>query len=355
MKIFYTLLLTTLVALQSVAQQYWPHSPTPFPKCNTMPTNCTKVAIGGDWNNANSWSPAGVPTNDQIVCIPAGVTINVQGSTYDASTVCPSPNTTTSPRLQVFICGILNFQPSGKLFLACFSFIQVYSGGRVLAASGSSDLIQVGPNVIWGGPNTGNQGDVTGPWVLSFPFIGAGVLSVGYDYFKASQPQPFEVKLDWGTTSETNSNLFLVERSVDQKSWITIGSVKAIGNSVQKQAYTFVDKTPASGTVFYRLKQVDLKGEIAYSETIRFAASIPKRYSIFPNPVTSTTQIFAKDGFTSAQTIIILDGKGMVVKRINPAGTTRQQLDLSNLSKGLYLVQIIDQARMIEKISLIKQ
>src|SRR5688572_21640888 len=96
------------------AQTYWPHGSTPYPKCLTMPTNCTKVAVpnapaGGDWDDPNSWSPVGVPTQDQIVCIPAGKKINFSGN-LDYSTV----------RLQIFVCGTLDFDFSspGKLSLA---------------------------------------------------------------------------------------------------------------------------------------------------------------------------------------------------------------------------------------------
>ncbi len=355
MKIIYSFVFFVLIGLQINAQQYWPHGSTPYPKCSSMPANCTKVALGGDWDNANSWSPSGVPTQDQIVCIPAGVTITIQGSTYTASTSCPASNTVASPRLQIFVCGTINFQPSGKLYLACFSFIQVYSGGKVTAANGSSDLIQVGQNTIWGGPGTGNQGDVNGPWILSYPYTGAGVLTAAFDYFKASQPQPYQVQLDWGTLLEVNNDAFIVERSTDQKLWLSIGSVKSIGNSSQKQGYSFTDKSPVSGISYYRLKQIDSKGEITYSDVVRFAAVINKKFSLFPNPVTSSTRLFSKEGFTAGQTILILDAKGMVVRKLNAAGTNNLQLDLSNLSSGLYLVQITDRNQVVEKIPFIKQ
>lgn len=356
MKIFYLFFIFSFIGLQSIAQQFWPHGSNPYPRCSTMVTpTCTKVAVGGDWDNANSWSPVGVPTQDQIVCIPAGVTINVKGNTYTESTACPASNSTNSPRLQIFVCGTINFEPSGKLFLACFSFLQVYTGGKIVAASGSSDLIQIGTNVVWGGPNSGTQPNINGPWILSFPFTGAGVLTVGFDYFKVAQKQPYQVQLDWGTTYEENSEAFIVERSNNQKTWINIGTVKSLGNSSQKQAYSFVDYAPVAGIAYYRLKQIDKKGEAVYSEIIRFNTAIIKNFSLFPNPATSNTQLFAKEGFSAGQTILILDAKGMIVKKINPSGTNRLQLDLSNLAKGLYLVQITDQTRVIEKISLIKQ
>ncbi|MBP6687116.1 MAG: hypothetical protein KA160_04590, partial [Lacibacter sp.] len=58
-------LVVLFIGLYSSAQSYWPHA-TPYPKCITMPTNCTKVALGGDWSSASSWSPSGVPTQDQV-------------------------------------------------------------------------------------------------------------------------------------------------------------------------------------------------------------------------------------------------------------------------------------------------
>lgn len=341
MKIFYLLILSLFIGLQSSAQQYWPHAPTPYPKCTTMPTNCSVYAINdGDWNSGSTWSTGIPPTQDQIVCIPTGRKVNLSGI-YNA------------PRLQIFVCGTLDFDFSspGKLNLAQWSFIQVYSGGLINSRSGNAELISIGGIDVW----RDNNSDINGPWVLSWPFIGAGVLTIGFDYFKIIQPQPYNVQLNWGTNFEVDSDIFTVERSNDQKTWNNIGSVKSFGNSSQKQAYSFVDKAPLSGTAYYRLKHIDLKGEATYSETIRFVTSINKNFSLFPNPVTSTTQLFAKEGFAAGQTILILDAKGMIVRRINPAGTNRQQLDLSNLAKGLYLVQIIDQTKVIEKISLIKQ
>lgn len=359
MKLFYTLVFFLFIGFQLNAQQYWPHGTNPYPRCSTMtaPT-CTKVAVGGDWDNANSWSPVGVPAQDDIVCIPAGVTIDVKGSTYAVSTACPPTSTSASPRLQIFVCGKIQFFNSGKLHLACFSFIQVYNGGQIApptSGNGSSDLIQIGLNIVWGGPGSGNQPPINGPWILSWPYIGAGILTASFDYFKASQPQPYHVQLDWGTLHEVNNDVFIVERSTDQKTWNSIGTVKSAGNSSQKQAYSFTDKAPITGAAYYRLKQVDLKGEIAYSDLVRFNTTITKKFSLYPNPATTITRLFSKEGFTDGQTIRILDAKGTVVRKINASGTNSLQLDLTNLANGLYLVQITERNQLIEKIPFVKQ
>lgn len=341
MKIFYTLAFFLFIGFQINAQQYWPHAPTPFPKCNTMPTNCSVYAINnGDWNSGSTWSTGAPPTQDQIVCIPAGKTVNLSGI-YNA------------PRLQIFVCGTLDFDfnSPGKLNLAQWSFIQVYSGGLINSRSGNAELISIGGIDVW----RDNNSDITGPWVLSWPFIGAGVLTVSFDYLKVSQPQPYQVQLDWGTLYEVNSDVFIVERSTDQKTWSSIGTIKSAGNSSQKQAYSYTDKAPVAGTAYYRLKQVDLKGEVAYSDVVRFSTTITKKFSLYPNPATTITRLYSKEGFTAGQTIMILDAKGTVVRKMNASGTNSLQLDLTNLANGLYLVQITERNQLIEKIPFVKQ
>jgi len=338
---------------------YWPH-PFAFPKCNTMsaPTNCTKVALGGDWDAAGSWSPSGMPGNNDIVCIPTGITINIKGSTYSADAACPASNPANTPRLKIFVCGTLQFFNSGKLSLACFSFIQVYSGGIIApptSGSGSSDLIQIGSSIVWGGPGSGNQPPVIGPYILSFPYIGAGVLPVAFDYFKAVQKQPYSIQLDWSTLQEVNNTDFIIERSNDQITWNSIGSVKSAITSYSRNIYMFNDNSPLAGYNYYRIKQVDLDGRTSFSEVVRVTNQVIKNISIFPNPVHATAQLYSKNNFKTGQSIQIVDAQGSRVKTITASGKNSMQIDMSFLLPGLYLVQLIENGAILENVSLIKQ
>lgn len=357
MKRFLLLLFVLLSAFNSFSQQYWPNA-FAFPTCSTMssPTNCTKVATSnGDWNNASTWTPSGVPANNDIVCIPSGRTVRIKpGSTYAAETSCQSDPATT-PRLQIFVCGTIDFDPSGKLYLSCFSFIQVYSGGKITAANGSNDLIQIGSNIVWGGPGTGNQGDINGPYVLSWPYIGAGILPVAFDYFRAEQKQPYTVRLEWATLVENNSSYFIIERSGDQKTWVEISNLAARGNSSSRSTYSHLDLQPVNGYNYYRLKQVDINGQIVYSEIARLNNLIRKNLSVFPNPVANIVQLYGKEQFKAGQTIQVIDAKGTKIKMITPTGGNRLQIDLSGYSAGLYLIQLIEHGKVVENLQVVKQ
>jgi Secretion system C-terminal sorting domain len=325
----------------SFAQQYWPHAFT-YPKCNTMPTNCTKVALGGDWNTPGSWSPSGVPTQDQVVCIPAGVTINLSG-TYNYSTT----------RLQIFVCGTLDFDfnAPGKLSMAAWSFIQVYTGGTILSRNGDAELINIGGVDVW---RHGNA-DINGPWVLSYPYVGAGVLPVAFDYFKAEQKQPYTVRLEWGTLIENNSSSFIIERSIDQKTWTEIGNIASQGNSNSRKVYSHLDLQPVNGYNYYRLKQVDIDGQTTYSQIVRFNNQVRKNLSVFPNPVGNVAQLYGKESFKAGQTIQVIDAKGARIKTLNPTTGNRLQIDLSGYSSGLYLIQLIENGKVVENLQVVKQ
>ncbi len=349
-----------IFSLSISAQVYWPYS-FKYPTCATMTTNCTKWPVHTTgtwyWNDPNTWNGGTIPKDDDIVCIPTGYSVYVKNNVYTSST-CPTPSDSTqSPRLNIFVCGSIVFEPSGKLYLACFSFIQIWPGGTVYAANGSSDLIQIGPTVLWGGPGSTTQNNLTGPTYVASPSIGQGVLPAMFDFIKVNQTNPYQITVDWGTIQEINSLVFIVERSADQKTWSEIGTVKSVGNSSIKTSYSFTDKNPLSGTSFYRLKQVDIDGAFAYSDIVNVTKSqSAKNISIYPNPVSGTANIYSKTNFKSGQQVFLIDASGMKVKTFNTAiNSNTIQIDLSMLRSGLYLLQVVENGSVVESTPLIKQ
>lgn len=259
----------------------------------------------------------------------------------------------TAPRLQIFVCGILDFDrtPAGKLSLEESSFIQIYTGGLINARNGDGELIEIGGEDVW---RHGNN-DINGPWILSWPYIGAGVLPVAFGHFKAEQKQPFTVNLEWSTLQEVNNSSFVIERSNDQKTWNSIGSVASAGNSYTKNIYTYFDNAPEAGNNYYRLRQVDLNGQVSFSETVRIVQIIKKNISIFPNPVNTAAQLYTKETFKPGQVLQLIDAKGTRLKTINPTGGNSVQIEMNGLAAGLYLIQLIENGRIIESVSVIKQ
>jgi hypothetical protein len=66
--------------------------------------------------------------------------------------------------------------------------------------------------------------------------------------------------LYWNTYSERNSSHFVVQRTTDGKTWITLGSVPSVGESQTEQKYQFLDVTFSEEVNYYRLIQFDTDG-----------------------------------------------------------------------------------------------
>lgn len=73
-------------------------------------------------------------------------------------------------------------------------------------------------------------------------------------------PVADRVRLRWVTATETNNDLFILERSRDAVVFGPIGTVDGAGTSLTERHYVFDDSEPIEGRSYYRLRQVDLDG-----------------------------------------------------------------------------------------------
>ena len=110
------------------------------------------------------------------------------------------------------------------------------------------------------------------------------------------RPQIEDAILNWQTASEINSDYFEVERAIrcnpcTEQSWITLGKVKASGNSNDIRSYQFIDNKLLTInhqplTIYYRLKQVDKDATVAYSNIIALDIKTkPNTITLFPQPI----------------------------------------------------------------------
>lgn len=141
--------------------------------------------------------------------------------------------------------------------------------------------------------------------------------------------------LNWITANEKNINHFEIERSLDNKTFESIGLVKAT-NTASKSEYIFndIDIPKEFNTIYYRLKVVENK-TISYSQTIavHFNNSISNSIDIYPNPVKTN---FIITNFENATTIKLYDVWGVQQSLV----TQNNQIDISTLPTGTYLLVI---------------
>ncbi|HEY9001289.1 MAG TPA: T9SS type A sorting domain-containing protein, partial [Mucilaginibacter sp.] len=165
--------------------------------------------------------------------------------------------------------------------------------------------------------------------------------------FTASKLQTVrQVQTVWKTRNEENYTNFTVERSTDGgKTFDVLGAVKAAGNG----NYSFIDKSPLSGTNLYRLKQEDINNAISYSKVVPVEYSdkgddlVNSKISIYPNPATGNINVSVKDesAGAAAYKIRIVSTMGTVVKEV-ASPQPGWQGNVSSLLPGTYMVRIFN-------------
>ncbi len=150
-----------------------------------------------------------------------------------------------------------------------------------------------------------------------------------------------EVSLSWTTASELNNSHFDIEYSQDGNNFRAIDQVTGNGTTQLKQEYSYTHTTPANGSNYYRLKQVDFDGAFEYSD-IR-VVEIDRNGKVIINPSAAIAEITVQLAETTGDNnqIGIYDMMGRTVLMSNFDGNLNAKtIDISNLQKGYYVVRV---------------
>ena len=171
--------------------------------------------------------------------------------------------------------------------------------------------------------------------------------------FNAVVTDQKQVALTWETVSEHNNQYFEVERSQDGLSFEKVLSVDSKGNSNNAQDYSALDASPLTGVSYYRLKQTDIDGKSTYSKSVSVNIANENELKAYPNPTTSILNLQISGAATRQLTYAIyaIDGKLVEEQKINNDLTI---ISTSNLSNGIYLLEVKDKNTLVKSFKLIK-
>ena len=173
-------------------------------------------------------------------------------------------------------------------------------------------------------------------------------LPVELSYFKA-KPNTHDVELFWETSSELNNEVFLLEKSLDAKSWSQFAEIKGTGNSVITQFYSITDLNPHNGKSYYRLGQKDFDGTIQYSRIEQVNLTFSE-FLVGPNPVIDELKVAFDRQLFQVGNFSILDMLGRVKMEIEPGDNNGEiSIPMQNFEKGTYILQILGKEGQIIK------
>ncbi len=189
------------------------------------------------------------------------------------------------------------------------------------------------------------------------PYLtGAGAtLPVKWLSFEAVFNAPKNVELNWATASETNNNLFVIERSEELQHWEARGTVKGNGTVHSASHYRFTDAADGvtSSTVYYRIKQVDFNGKFEYSATRSVQlAETNTEILLYPNPATTELNIHHSVAQGLDVSICNLSGKSVYQKQHSLPDET---IDLQHIPSGFYIIHFFDNGKQVHSEKLLIQ
>jgi Secretion system C-terminal sorting domain len=163
------------------------------------------------------------------------------------------------------------------------------------------------------------------------------VLPVTVHDFTAVAQTNQTTQLQWTMGGGASAGFFDVEYSQDQSAWQSIGIVQSAGNDNNGQSYNFIHTNPATGSNYYRLKQVDKEGNFTYSSirTVFFANAI--QLNFYPNPTIDRVVITGSQASLGSVSVMTIDGRQLQENNNFFSGGS---IDLSRYPAGIYLLGI---------------
>lgn len=152
------------------------------------------------------------------------------------------------------------------------------------------------------------------------------------------------VRLSWTTASERDNDFFTIEKSLDNESWVAIGTVRGAGNSSHMISYSFVDEG-ASARAYYRLRQTDFDGTNELSHTIVAGCGNGNGTTIvtaWDDGVDLNLEVSST--LEGIYELTLMDGQGKILmvrpSQVIQTGITVLRMNKRDIATGVYVVRL---------------
>jgi len=185
-------------------------------------------------------------------------------------------------------------------------------------------------------PYTRLRNAMTDPEVLAV--VSGATLPVEWAAFDAEYEGGM-VHLRWETAAESQNAGFQVERSTDALRYVSIAWQAAKANAA---SYLFTDVAPPQGTVYYRLRQVDVDGQFSFSPVRAVEASgALNTMRLFPVPARAFVAVDLPNGVEEVAHWQVLDAAGATrLSGLVLEGEMPFRVGLESLGPGVYTLMV---------------
>lgn len=160
-------------------------------------------------------------------------------------------------------------------------------------------------------------------------------------------------KISWKVAEQTNVKQYEVEKSIDG---ISFDRIATVANNFLT-TYAVDDKNLNNEINYYRIKVINNDGRYSYSSIVTLALKgNTGAVRIFPNPVQDRLFIWMPAD-TKVNNVVIFDavGRKLTQRKVADNATNVSDIDVRNLPKGVYRIQVTNSRSEITNLSFIKK
>jgi hypothetical protein len=162
-------------------------------------------------------------------------------------------------------------------------------------------------------------------------------LPITLQNFRVLKANKTTAELLWQTAIELNNRGFDIQRSFDGNNFTPVNFVPGAGNSDNIKYYRITDVPGRTGSVYYRLKQIDLDGNSKLSVIVSVLFNKSEIIGIYPNPAQQQVTVEGIDNFSSVQ---VFDVTGKLMRDIKTHNQYQANINLIGLVNGVYLLRL---------------
>lgn len=314
------------------------------------------VSNPGGWYVMNRWwdvQPNTQPTTP--------VKVRMYYTQADINDILGSVPTLTGIQQMTFYKinnGSIDPNPAANHANAVYADVQAYAYSATASSSNTFTANAYGSNVYYAEfqvPHFSGGGGGGGTGGIGFP---VEWLDISAEWMPAEGKSLPNASISWATASETNNAYFGIERSYDGVFFEEVGRVSGAGTTTATSEYRFMDISPLTNGVaslLYRIRQVDIDGKFAYSNTVELATVAPSGLSewiLSPNPTEGITRCQLVSQSQSDISLEIIDAQGRTIwqqRHTLHNGVNILSLPTQSLAAGTYLVRLLSEGENMSR------
>jgi hypothetical protein len=179
---------------------------------------------------------------------------------------------------------------------------------------------------------------------LTYYYCPASVLAKGLSAFSITR-EGRNVTLDWKAENEDPANQYTVELSSNGTSFHPIANQNASAIGSAAYSYTYQATGNETGKLYFRIKRVDAKGNITYSDihTVTFGENSSLATTVFPNPAGRNVQVQFETLQTGTLDLDLVNTMGQVLQHQSVVVTKSSGLPVQfhqQTAPGMYWLRV---------------